>query len=224
MKYELEKRVWTDADFEQMGWHDCLIYKMRVSGDLVLDIDYILQWNQPDVEGLPFTFWIAPATLVFKQVKNLVMEIDTTFMEAYEVEDIEKRVTDTGISWTIITHRGYIEFTSEGYEQFIRQEPFFQFTPTIPYIDRHGVSLERTTEQENPNRLREDVTERRKKEWALYEKAQKRQQKRNERDELSKLREANQIETKDYLSRKRELEELIDYYDYWLKDSLFENW
>jgi hypothetical protein len=137
---------------------------MRVSGDLALDIDYILQWNQPDIEGLPFTFWIAPATLIFKHVQNLILEIDTTFTEAYEIDDIEKRVTETGITWTIITQRGYIEFTSEGYEQFIRQDPSFQFGQTIPYIERHGVSLERITEQENPNRLRDDVVERKKKE------------------------------------------------------------
>ncbi len=40
--YELEKWVWTDADFEQMGWHDCRIRAFALlpdDGQCVLDID-----------------------------------------------------------------------------------------------------------------------------------------------------------------------------------------
>jgi hypothetical protein len=66
MDYTLEKKVWTDQDFEQMGWHDCNIYKIRLTEDLELDIDYILQWNKPDLEGLPFTFW-ATLAQVFRR-------------------------------------------------------------------------------------------------------------------------------------------------------------
>jgi len=43
-------------DFDTMGWHDCRIYKVRVSGNLELDIDYIFKWNEPELDGLPFTF------------------------------------------------------------------------------------------------------------------------------------------------------------------------
>ena len=51
MEYLLEKKIWTDADFAQMGWHDCRIYKLRLTRDLELDIDYIFRWNQPEIEG-----------------------------------------------------------------------------------------------------------------------------------------------------------------------------
>lgn len=69
MNYEPEKYLWTDADFEQMGWHDNTIYQINLTkDDLELDIDYIFQWNEPDVEGLPFTFWISPSTLIFTDV------------------------------------------------------------------------------------------------------------------------------------------------------------
>jgi len=30
-EYELEKKIWTETDFEQMGWHDCPIYKIRLT-------------------------------------------------------------------------------------------------------------------------------------------------------------------------------------------------
>ncbi|WP_242927276.1 hypothetical protein [Pontibacter vulgaris] len=224
MKYELEKKIWTDADFEQMGWHDCRIYKIRFSEDLELDIDYILQWNKPDLEGLPFTFWVAPATMVFKRVKKLNFEIDTAFDEAVEIEDIERRVDKEGMVWTILTQQGEIEFLADGYEQFIRQEPSFQFGQTIPYIERYGSSLERTTSQDNPNRLREDLQAQRKKDLEDYENAKKRHLLRQEKEALSESREGRKLSLKDYLVRKKEIAEKLEYYDHWLQNTRFEAW
>jgi len=164
MDYKLEKQVWTDADFEQMGWHDSNIYKIRLTEDLELDIDYILQWNKPDLEGLPFTFWVAPATLVFKSVQDLIFDFDIGFENTFEIEDIEK---EDGNRWTIITQQGDIQFKSKGYEQYIRQEPFFEFGQTISFIERYGHSLDRTTNQENPNRIRKTLFNSGKKTWKI---------------------------------------------------------
>ena len=135
MTYDLEKKIWTESDFDKMGWHDNHIYKIRLTEDLELDIDYILKWNQPDLEGLHFTFWIAPTTLVFKSIKDLNFEFDTGSEDSFEIEDIDRE----NVQWTIITRKGDIQFTSDGYEQFIRQEPSFQFTQTKSYIERNGI-------------------------------------------------------------------------------------
>lgn len=223
-KYELEKKIWTDADFEKMGWHDCRIYKIRLTDKLELDIDYILQWNKPDIEGLPFTFWVAPATLVFKNINNIQFEIDTAFDEAVEIEDIELNKSDNKIQWTIITQQGDIEFTADGFTQWIRQEPFFQFGQTISYIERCGFSLEQTTDQENPNRIRQDIIEQQKKDFEHYENVKKRQLKRQEKSDLKEQRENGKIDLKGYLIKKKEIKEMLDYYDYWLKSTRFENW
>ena len=170
MDYKLEKQVWTDADFEQMGWHDSNIYKIRLTEDLELDIDYILQWNKPDLEGLPFTFWVAPATLVFKSVQDLIFDFDIGFENTFEIEDIEK---EDGNRWTIITQQGDIQFKSKGYEQYIRQEPFFEFGQTISFIERYGHSLDRTTNQENPNRIRKTLFNSGKKTWKIMRTSKK---------------------------------------------------
>jgi len=221
MAYELEKKIWTDADFDKMGWHDNHIYKIRLIEDLELDIDYILQWNKPDLEGLPFTFWIAPATLVFKSIKNLSFEFVTGLEDSFEIEDIERENKN---QWTIITRQGDIQFTSDSYEQFIRQEPSFQFGQTISYIERYGYSLDRVTNQENPNKIREDVLEKRKQDFEHYENAKKRQLKKQELDELVKSRDNNEIDTKAYLLKKKEINELLFSYDFFLKGTQFENW
>ena len=224
MTYELEKSIWTDSDFDKMGWHDSQVYQVRLTEDLELDIDYILQWNKPDLEGLPFTFWVAPATLVFKKIKNLTFDLTIGFENAFEIDDIERATTENQNQWTIITQQGDFQFTCDGFEQFIRQEPFFEFGQTIAYNKRNGYCLDRTTKQENPIRNREDILELRRQELEHYENVKKRHLKNKELAELIKLREKNEIDIKAYLIKKKEINDLIFSYSYFLKGTQFESW
>ena len=221
MTYELEKTIWTELDFDQMGWHDNSIYKIRFAEDLELDIDYIFKWNKPDFEGLPFTFWVAPATLVFKSIKNLSFEFDTKLEDSFEIEDIERGNNN---QWTIITRHGDIQFKADGYEQFIRQKPSFQFSQAISYIERNGYSVERITNQENPNLVREDILEERKQNLVHYENVKKRYLKKKELEQLVSSREKNEIDTKQFLLKKKEINDLIFSYDFFLKGTQFESW
>ena len=221
MEYKLEKNIWTDADFENMGWHDCNIYKIRLTEDLELDIDYILQWNKPDLEGLPFTFWVAPSTLVFKSVKDLTFDFNISFENTFEIEYIGNENRNR---WTIITWQGVIQFNSKGFEQYIRQEPFFEFGQTISYIERYGYSLDRTTNQKNPNRNLEEVVLQRQKDFEDYENVKKRHQKKQELIQLIKARENNEIDTKQYLLKKKEINDQLFSYDFFLKGTKFESW
>ncbi len=154
MSYNLTKKVWNDADFDQMIWHDCTIYKVRLTEDLEMDIDYILQWNEPEMQGFPFTYWVSPATLVFKKIRNFRFEFDATLQEPIEIEDIEREETKQGTKWTIITQQGDAEFFCEGYEQFIRQDPFCQFAQALSMSERNGICLDRITNQPNPHRMK----------------------------------------------------------------------
>ena len=221
MTYEIEKRNWTDSDFDKMGWHDNHIYKIRLTEDLEIDLDYIFKWNQPDIEGLPFTFWIAPATLVFKNIKDLKFEFEIGVEDSFEIEEIERENQN---QWTIITRQGDIQFTSDGFEQFIRQDPSFQFGQTISYIERSGYSLDRVTNQGNPSLVRTDIIEKRKQDLEHYENAKKRHLKRKELEELIKSRDNNEIDTKQYLLKKKEINELLFSYDFFLKGTQFESW
>ncbi|MGB8191521.1 MAG: hypothetical protein WCF67_06355, partial [Chitinophagaceae bacterium] len=191
---------------------------------LELDIDYILQWNKPDLEGLPFTFWVAPATLVFKRIQNLRFELSPGFNNYFEISDIERTKGPDGYQWTIITQEGDLQFTCDGFEQFIRQDPFFQFGQTISFIERNGYSLDRTTAQDNPNRNHEDVVQQRRKDSEDYENVKKRNLKKQELEQLLKARDNNEIDAKEYLLKKKEINELLFSYDYFLKGTRFENW
>src|SRR4051812_16698612 len=76
-KYELEKWIWTEADFEQMGWHDARVHAVsfvRDEFEIVFDLDYILEWVHPTAGETYFKFWVAPVTLVFEKVYDIEME------------------------------------------------------------------------------------------------------------------------------------------------------
>lgn len=76
----LSKAIWTDADFPVMGWHDCRIRAVSITEyeddtvpptRLLLDLDYIVRWVDPVPPEKHFTFWIAPATLVFEKAWDI---------------------------------------------------------------------------------------------------------------------------------------------------------
>lgn len=68
----------TEADFEQMSWHDCHVWRIEFrvgepdeddwTSDLVLGLDFITQWLCGDDRNCSFK--IAPANLVFHGVTD----------------------------------------------------------------------------------------------------------------------------------------------------------
>lgn len=70
----LEKTLWNNNDFDQMGWHDNRIW-FSVADELqyefILDIDYIFQWVEPAEGEHSFRFFVAQATMVFANPKDI---------------------------------------------------------------------------------------------------------------------------------------------------------
>src|SRR5688572_6075704 len=89
----LEKVVWTDADLERMGWHDATVHGIafREVGDdaeLLLDLDYIVRWIDPQPPSRSYTFLVAPATPVFENVWSLEgdLEAHRTLLQIDRIE------------------------------------------------------------------------------------------------------------------------------------------
>lgn len=127
--------TWTEKDFDQLGWHDNYIHSIAIregeygSGELVLDIDYILEWNCPPGEICEFV--IAPATLTFLSVTDLQINVDYAGSSAatgpMSIDCIERevKVYPNGYStssWKIpITWpSGLITFIATGFVQVLR--------------------------------------------------------------------------------------------------------
>jgi hypothetical protein len=148
-----EKWIWTEADFEEMGWHDATIHAIAFrpeSYELLLDIDYIFRWIQPPEGESYFTFWVAPATIVFRNVYETCFDLeplhgcsisDLIREEPGKPRNAEAIGRDTDWHWLIDCPKGSISFRAIGFEQFIRRAPVLSRQQHISEQDRGGFSF-----------------------------------------------------------------------------------
>lgn len=220
--FVLEKRIWTEEDFEIMGWHDATIHATKLDTDLKLDIDYIFQWNKPEVEGFMYTFYIAPCILTFKAVRNLTFELDHSLGSLFEISDINREEDEEEPLWTIETQHGYISFNSLSYTQLVRQDPTLQFGQTISYDERGGIGFDTVRDLFLAKNVDEKVQERRKNELEQYQWAKERHVLVHDFEVLQQKRKDEEIDLKVYLGSKRELSDKIAYYDMLLRGTRFD--
>lgn len=155
-QYQVEKWIWTDADFDVMGWHDSNIYAVTFLSEnfeFALDIDYIFQWIHPAENETYFKFWVAPSTLVFENVYDLKFDIKSSLGGGLEIDYIERtepKIIEAGDLtgktdwlWTIGTHQGEISLRSTSYKQYIRRNPSFGESQIVEADVRGEVSFYR---------------------------------------------------------------------------------
>ena len=143
-EYKPEKWVWTEADFDVMGWHDSQIHAMAFfpeDFELAFDIDYIFEWLDPQPNQRYFKFWVAPSTLIFNNVHDVELDIDS-YNAKLEIDNIKREDESPPINaeyigktsewlWTIECKEGEIRFRSVGYEQYIRTAPQLTYSQTV---------------------------------------------------------------------------------------------
>jgi hypothetical protein len=126
----MSEQLWTDRLFEEMSWHDNYVHGFRIIegahglGELVLDIDYILEWLC-DAEGCKFR--LIPANLRFFDVTNLRVSLDyatpAAALAPFSIHAIERRdeARERYVAqvWKILINwpQGEIEFEAKGFEQ-----------------------------------------------------------------------------------------------------------
>ena len=128
--------------FEDMSWHDNAIHGFHIaegddgcSGQLTLDIDYILEWLPPTGDEAVFSFVVAPANLVFHEATNLVISVDyassSASLQPMTISEIHREVHRypngyTSFSWKIEMNSpsdGFISFHSPRLSQVLKGEP-----------------------------------------------------------------------------------------------------
>ena len=142
-----ETMTYTDADFDQLSWHDNYIYGFHIligdfehgdwRSDWVVDIDYILEWVCGTDQRCQFR--VAPATLTFHDVTDLKIAIDwgrsgfqTAIHEISISHIIRSQIDEQKIcldrpyySWEIHTNfpkEGRITFGSSCFTQVLHAE------------------------------------------------------------------------------------------------------
>lgn len=138
--------TYTEADFDQLSWHDCQIHALEFrvgdvdagdwTSDLVLDIDFIVEWLcGVDAKA---QFRVAPATLTFHGLTDLKIAIDwgsSGFQNALHeasISGIQRRVIQDQrvfldrpyFEWRIQLNwpAGEVTFGAVGFTQKLRAE------------------------------------------------------------------------------------------------------
>ncbi|TWT29144.1 hypothetical protein KOR42_55650 [Thalassoglobus neptunius] len=86
------KSVYSVADFETLGFHNCHVHGIRWDSSayaLILDLDYILQWIE---KGGSFEFVVAPAEIRFEYSAEVKVSLDwSNLAMECQIQDIHRR-------------------------------------------------------------------------------------------------------------------------------------
>ena len=145
-------RGWTAQQFEQMSWHDNHVHALRIvegehgSGELILDLDYILEWLK--TEAGAFRFRIVLVTLTFRGVFGLRLTLDyatpTAAFGPFSIASIERRTEARpryeALLWRIAINwpAGDIAFEATGYEQRARGDEVIAESQCLSANRRRG--------------------------------------------------------------------------------------
>lgn len=147
---------WSTEDFEQMSWHDVHVHGFRFatvdseagSADLVLDIDYILEWKP---SGNAFQFTVCQALLRFHEVFDFRMTLDYKSPSAgmcpfsisgIECEAIEAVTGYKSFRWVLPINwpHGELEFQARGFVQSLLGSPRVQSSQLISPSERQSAA------------------------------------------------------------------------------------
>jgi hypothetical protein len=114
----------SEADFDRLSWHDCHLWAIRFdvgsaeeddwTSDLVLDLDFIVEWLRPSENE--FAFRVAPATLVFQGVTDPHIAIDwarTGFQGALHLVSIDRITRERVAEQKVFLDRPYYSWRIE---------------------------------------------------------------------------------------------------------------
>lgn len=141
IQYHIEKWVWNQDDFEQMGWHDSRIWAMSFDDHVKFDLDYILKWVEPQNSYGTFRFWISPVTLVFRNPSKFKMEMDIDFVNGLEILDIERKSEKGKTQYIVEAQEGKIIIETEKFYQVVRRPPTLQIFQSLSEVERGPISF-----------------------------------------------------------------------------------
>ena len=150
--YNLEKAVWTQSDFDGMGWHDSIIWSMLTNTEdyeYLFDLDYIFKWVHPKEDETNFKFWVSPVTMVFENAHDINIDIESQQGDI-EIADLymENPQPTHNKKYTEHTYRfdcqeGVISLKATGFKMYVRSEPRLLERQSIDLNERNGISFGR---------------------------------------------------------------------------------
>jgi hypothetical protein len=140
-------QTWSDCDFHSMGWHDRTVHGMHdfpQTAELRFDLDYITRWVQPVAPSTRFSFWLAPATLVFHRAHALHIEMGPPDFGSFVIRSVERTATahDGVFDIHIHTLGGHLNVRASAVSQYLRAEPVHREAMYLELDARGGVCFD----------------------------------------------------------------------------------
>jgi hypothetical protein len=145
------KAVYTDADFDQMCWHDCAVHALALEttphhpGRLLVDLDYIVEWVCPIPPATTYSFWLCPATLVFDQAWDFISDINLKGLSFdLPLNALERTGPDKYgmFEWTLAGHGFSLAVRAPGFTQYLRRPPIDSPHQWLSTDQRGGLSFD----------------------------------------------------------------------------------
>ncbi len=165
-KFVLEKPIWTDADYDKMGWHDVIIHGFsfdRPRYEVLFDIDYMFDWVNPEPPSPYYSFWISPVTLVFHNTYGLKADINhglgLQIMDIIRSKDpVPQENAYIKINkqweWTLELDGSKISFHASGFTQFTCSLPrHWKKSQSFTLEERGGISFDRPEKSKEISQL-----------------------------------------------------------------------
>lgn len=140
-------------DFAEINWHDCKIHGLafdEAEFKFFLDIDLIIEWIEPLSNDDGYKFKVAPATLIFMNVWNLVFDINTnlaldidgvSMQNPHRPKNADYIQNENEYDWNIVLQQGEVSFNSIGFEIYIRKPPEIINEQSFMLKERGGISF-----------------------------------------------------------------------------------
>jgi hypothetical protein len=147
MESILNTKKRTIEDFNSITWHDIKIHAMAFDNEnfkLLFDIDFILNWINPENAKENYKFEICPATLIFEFVWDLRLDIDSNLelnIDSVTKEEYNLR-SELEYTWHLNLIQGEINFKAKKFEIYFRKKPVISERQYFTLIEREGISFE----------------------------------------------------------------------------------
>ena len=150
--HPIEKYIWSQEDFEMMGWHDATIWSIASNPEafeFMLDLDYIFKWVCPAPQETHYKFWVCPVTMVFADAWDVVMDIESQ-LGSIEVADVSRKHLGRTpnnkfeqYAFHIECQEGDLSLKATGFKMYVRQAPVLLDRQSLTLAQRGGISFGR---------------------------------------------------------------------------------
>jgi hypothetical protein len=152
------KSVWTDADFDAMGWHDATLWSTLADSErfeFLVDLDYIFEWVKPAPEETHYKFSVSPVTMIFENAHTVKYDIESA-QGTIEVADLHRenpRPTPNGKleerTYRFECQEGEISLKATDFQMIVRRSPALLGVHSLNLEQREGVSFDRKPTAQN---------------------------------------------------------------------------